>query len=185
MEKLLEEIEKIEFTTGPNFEYDLDREFELITSNLESDQKELLKEDFTQFFDKGKFVVMNTFGGGILFLKVSERIEKIRIDSRNESNDFRVSVTFESDSRKIENIKYKPDVGKIESTEWDVRAIFPNFYKYQKTIQIALLIVIGKIVKRVCEYGRTNFTYMRIENEFQIELLIDGQVESKLKVELK
>ena len=185
MNKLLDKIENIEFTTGPNFSYDLNREFELISSSLESGEKELLKEDFNKFSDKGRFLVFNTFGGGILFLKVFERIEKIRIDSRTESNDFKASVIFESDSRKTENIKHKPKVGKTESTEWNVKAIFPNFYKYEKTIQKALLIIIGKIVKRICEYGRTNFAYMKIENEFEIELLIDGEIESKLKIELK
>ncbi|WP_055448087.1 hypothetical protein [Lacinutrix mariniflava] len=185
MNKLLDKIENIEFTTGPNFSYDLDREFELISSNLESDKRKLLKEDFNQFSEKGRFLVMNTFGGGILFLKVPERIEKIRIDSRTESNDFKASVIFESDSRKTENIKYKPEVGKTESTEWNAKAIFPNFYKYEKTTQKALLIIIGKIVKRICEYGQTNFAYTKIENEFEIELLIDGQIEYKLNIELK
>lgn len=91
MKKLLEDIEKIEFTTGKNFSYDLDREFKLIAS---------------------------------------------------------------------------------------------NFFSYQKEIQKALLLIIGKIVKRICEYGRTNFAYMKIENEFDIELLIDNLIELKLKVQI-
>jgi hypothetical protein len=184
MNKLLDKIKDIEFTTGSNFSYNLDREFELISSSLESDKKEFLNEDFKQFFDKGRFLVMNTFVGGILFLKVPERIENIRIDSQTESNEFKASVIFESDSRKTENIKDKPEVGKTEFTKWNIKAIFPNFNKYEKTIQKALLIVIGKIVKRICEYGRANFAYMKIENEFEIELLIDGRIESNLKVEL-
>tara|TARA_R110002012_G_scaffold320402_2_gene543971 strand:+ start:79722 stop:80279 length:558 start_codon:yes stop_codon:yes gene_type:complete len=185
MNQLLDKMEEIEFTTGPNFSYSLDREFELISSNLESDKKELLKEDFTEFFNKGRFLVLNTFSGGILFLKAPERIEKIKIDSRTTSYDFEASVIFESDSRNTENIKYKSEGGKTESIEWHVSEIFPNFYKYDKTIRIALLIVIGKIVKRICEYGRLNFAYLKIENEFEIELLINGQVESKLKIELE
>ena len=185
MKKLIDEIEKIEFETGQNFSFDLDKEFELISQHLNSKEKEFLENDFNFFLEKGKFLVHNTFGGGILFLKVPERIEKINIDSRTEKNDFKASVIFESDSRKAENIKYKPDVGKVESIEWNVNAIFPNFYKYEREVQKALLTVIGKIVKKICEYGQTNFAYMKIENEFEIELQIDGQSEFKLKVELK
>ena len=184
MKNLSEEIENIEFITGPNFSYDLDREFDLISSNLVPDDKVLLKEDFDQFLDKGKFLVLNTFSGGLLFLKVSEPIEKIRINARRESRDFEVSVIFDTELRKTENIKYKPEVGKAESVEWNVGSILPSFYEYDKPIQIALLMVIGRIVKRICEYGRTKFAYMKIENEFGIELLIDGQVEEELKVEI-
>lgn len=184
MEKLLEDIDKIEFTTETNFSYDLDREFNLIASKLEPTQKEYLKSDFNRFLEKGRFAVLNTFGGGILFLKVPESIEKIKIESRTDSQDFEVSVLFNSEFRRIENTKYKPKVGRIESTRWNVELIFPNFSEYSKGIKVALLLIIGRIVKRICEYGRNNFAYMKIENEFQIELLIDNRIESKLKVEM-
>ncbi|WP_299678712.1 hypothetical protein [uncultured Dokdonia sp.] len=185
MEKLLEDIDKVEFTTGTNFSYDLDREFKLIASKLEPIQKKYLKSDFNRFLEKGRFAVLNAFGGGILFLKVPESIEKIKIESLTDSKGFKASVLFNSEFRRIENTKYKPDAGRIESTRWNVELIFPNFFEYAKEVQIALLLIIGKIVKRICEYGRTNFAYMKIENEFQIELLIDNRIESKLKVEIK
>jgi hypothetical protein len=184
MNNLIDDIKEIEFKTGRNFSFDLNQEFELISLYLDLKGKEFLETDFEFFLEKGKFLVINTFGGGILFLKVPERIEKIKINSRTDRNDFNVSVIFESDFRKTQNIKYKPETGRIESTEWNAKAIFPNFYQYEKKIQKALLTVIGKIVKRICEYGRTNFAHMKIENEFEIELLINGQIESKLKVEL-
>jgi hypothetical protein len=184
MNNLIDKIKDIEFKTGQNFNFDLDREFELISSNLSLSEQELLKADFEFFLDKGKFLVINTFGGGILFLKVPELIESIKIESQTDKKEFKASVIFESYMRKAENIKYKPEVGKIESTQWNTKAIFPNFHQYDRKIQKALLIVIGNIVKRICEYGRTNFAYMKIENEFEIELLINGQIESKLKVEL-
>lgn len=184
MEKLLEDIDKVEFTTGKNFSYDLDREFKLIASNLEPIQKELLKTDFKRFIEKGRFAVLNTFGGGILFLKVSELIDKIKIEARTESNDFEASVLFESELRRPENTKYKPNAGIKETTHWNVELMFPNFFFYPKEIRKALLLIIGRIVKRICEYGRTNFVYMKIENEFEIELLIDNQIESKLKVQI-
>ena len=184
MKNLTEEIKDIEFKSGPNFHFNLDREFKLISSNLDLKEQELLKTDFDFFLDKGKFLVINTFGGGILFLKVSEIIERIQIDSRTDNQDFKASVVFKSEIRKAENIKYKPEVGKIASIQWNTKAVFPNYHQYNRKIQKALLIVIGKIVKKICEYGRTNFAYMKIENEFEIELLISGQIESILKVEL-
>ncbi len=184
MKNLIDEIKEIEFKVKQNFDFDLDKEFEVISSNLNLKEKELLKSDFQYFLNKGKFVVINTFAGGILFLKVPEQIEKITIDSRVEKNDFNVCVIFESDLRKTENIKYRPKASKIQFIEWKDIAIFPNFFKYEKGIQIALLTVIGKIVKWICEYGRTNFAYMKIVNEFNIELLINEQIGTNLKVEL-
>ncbi len=184
MEKLLEDIEKVKFTTGSNFSYDLDREFELISSNLNTPQKEHLEIDFNQFLEKGRFTVLNTFSGGILFLKVPESIEKIKIECRTHSKDFEALVLFKSKYRKAENNKYKPNAGKLESIKWSSELIFPNFFEYPKEIQKAILLIIGRIVKRICEYGRTNFAYMKIENEFEIELLIDNHIESKLKVQI-
>ncbi|UKM66181.1 hypothetical protein GSB9_02760 [Flavobacteriaceae bacterium GSB9] len=184
MSNLTDEIKHIKFKTGQNFHFDLDREFELISSNLSLKEQEFLKADFEFFLDKGKFLVINTFAGGILFLKVPELIEKIMVEYRTDKKDFMASVVFESDMRKAENIRYKLEIGKIESTNWNTKAIFPNYYQYESKIQKVLLIVIGKIVKRICEYGRTHFAHMNIENEFEIELLINGLIESKLKVEL-
>lgn len=184
MKKLLKDIENLNFTTGANFSYDLDREFKLISSSLKSVQQVMLKSDFDQFMEKGRFAVLNTFVGGILFLKVPEPIEKIRIESRTISKDFKASIEFELNTRSAENTKYKPDAGKIESVHWNTELIFPNFHYYSRTIQMALLLIVAKIVKRICEYGRTNFAYMKIDNEFDIEILIDNQIESKLKVEI-
>jgi len=184
MSRLCEELKNLELIIRPNFSFELNEEYKLISSSLEVDNKKLLKEDFNQFTKKGKFLILNSFSGGILFLKVPEPISKIAIEWRSESNEFKASVIFQSDLRKPENTKYKTEVGGIESTVWNVKAIFPNFYKYNKTIQKALLILIGKIVKGICEYGRINFAHLKIENEFKIQLLIDGKVESNLKVEL-
>ena len=184
MQELLDQIKDIELKTGSNFSYNLDKELEIISSYLKTDEQQLLKQDFDRFFEKGRFIVLNTFGGGILFLKVPERIEKIKIESDSKSKGIIASVVFESKTRRPENIKYKPKAGKTESIKWSVESIFPNFYNYHKTIQSALMLVIGKIVKQICEYGMINFYYMRIENEFNIDLLLDGQLESKLNVKI-
>lgn len=185
MDELIEGIEKQAFTTGTNFSYDLDREFKLISSDLNPIQQEHLKTDFNRFFEKGKHVLRNTFHGGILFLKVPEPIEKITIVSRTDMEYFDVSVVFQSELRRPENIKHKTGVGKIESVRWSPQSIFPNFYLYPRNIQKALLLIMGRIVKRICEYGQTNFAYMKIENEFEIELFIDDQIELIQKVEIK
>lgn len=184
MDKLLEDLKNIEFTIGPNFSYNLDREIELFSSKLDSNHIALLEEDFSKFFDKGKFLLMNTFHGGLLFLKVSEPIEKLTLEYRTASKDLLTSVNFSSSSRRAENVKYKPNCGTHESIRWSNHIMFPNFSHYPKTIQIGLLIVLGKIIKRLCEYGRSHFAYMKIENEFDIELLIDDKTESTLRVEL-
>lgn len=184
MEKLPDQIKEMEFVTGRNFSYDLDREFNLISSYLSNEEQELLRIDFERFFEQGRFLVFNSFAGGILFLKVPESVQKVKIESRSNSKDIEASVVFASESRKPENIKYKPEAGKTESVQWNIDSIFPNFFKYQKTIQKVLLLLIGKIVKRICEYGRKNFAYMELENEFNIEFSMDGQVESQLKVDM-
>jgi len=184
MEDLFTQIRSIEFTTGANFSYDLDREYDLISSYLTKEQQDLLKQDFDTFQKIGRFLVLNSFGGGILFLKVPEIIDRIQIEYMSNYNKIIASVIFQHQIRNQENIKYKPESGKTESTTWGMAGIFPNFPKYQKAIQMALMLVIGKIVKRICEYGRTNFAYMKIENEFNIELLIDGKLGSKLNVEI-
>ncbi len=185
MKKLINEIERIEFKTGENFSYDLEKEFDLISSDLNQEEQTFLKEDFDQFLLKGKFLVLNTFAGGILFLKEPEQIEKIKIASLHEHKKIKASVVFVSGSRRPENIKSKPEAGKTESIDWDLRLIFPNFHRYTNTIKHALLIVIGKIVKRICEYGRTNFAYLKIENDFNIELILDDQIKSKLRVKIE
>lgn len=71
MKKLLDKIEQIEFVTGANFSYKLDKEFKLISSYLSDEAQFFLKSDFKRFFEKGKFLILNTFSGGILFLKTS------------------------------------------------------------------------------------------------------------------
>jgi hypothetical protein len=185
MKELLDKIEEIEILIESNFKYKLDEEYDLILSNLKEREQILLKSDFDKFYKKGKFLIQNTFAGGILFLKESEEIEKIKIESQNITKNFKASVIYKSEQRNPENIKYKPEAGKIENTLWNVELIFPNFFIYQEIIQNALLLIIGKVVKKICEYGKINFAHMKIENEFSIELLMSKEIKSKLKVEIK
>lgn len=184
MNDLLDKIANIEFRTGPNFSYKLDKEFDLISSCLNSSEQKNLKTDFDRFFEKGRFLILNTFGGGILFLKEPEIIEKISIKSQTLTKDIKASVVFKTENRNLANVKYKPNAGKMESMKWNIELIFPNYFQYQKIIQNALLLIIGKIVKRICEYGRINFAHMKIENDFWIELFLDEEIKSQLKVEI-
>lgn len=184
MKNLIDKIVNIEFITEDYFSYKLDKEFDLISSCLNNDEQKKLKKDFERFYEKGRFLILNTFSGGILFLKEPEGIEKINIKSQSATKYIEASVIFKSKNRKPENIKYKPNAGKIESTKWNIELIFPNFFQYQRTIQIALLLIIGKIVKRICEYGRINLGYMKIENEFLIEIFLNEEIKSQLKVEI-
>lgn len=183
MQKLLEELENLEFSPDLDYIYDLDREFDLIAPHLDATKQSILRADFDHFLYKGKFLVINSFAGGMLFLKVPEQIEKIRIDAQQASDSFEASVVFVS-ARRSENIKYIPDAGKISSAQWPVAWIFANFYWYDNFMQQVLLVILGKIVKHICEYGRTNFAYMKIENAFEIELAIDGEVVHKLKINI-
>lgn len=182
-EQVIKDIENVEFITGENFSYNFDREFNILSSYLSPLQKQYLETDFNSFFKRGKYTVFNTFCGGILFLKVPELIEKIKINSRSNRKDIEVSVVFSSEIRRPENIKYKPNAGKIETVQWNTEYIFPHFYHYSEQIQKALLLMIVKVVKRICEYGRTHFVYMNIENEFDIELWVDDQIILKKCVE--
>ncbi|MEZ5043297.1 MAG: hypothetical protein R2828_25600 [Saprospiraceae bacterium] len=185
MKSVLEEISKMKFSTGANFEYQLEEEYKIISAYLNKEDQMSLKSDFERFFEKGRFLILNTFSGGLLFLKESEEIDKIIIESKSEDNNIKASIIFKSNKRNPENIKYKPDAAKTENTKWDIRLIFPNYFNYEESIQNALLLIIGKIVKRICEYGRVNFAYMKIKNEFPIEILMDTKLKSKLRIEIK
>lgn len=182
MEKLIEQIKDIPLTMEAVFDYDLEREFDLISPYLTKDDSSLLKSDFNSFLDKGKFLVLNTFAGGILFLKNPEPIKEIGLEYESNLNSIIASITYLSEERDFENVKRKPGVGQIESTTWHNEIIFSNFSNYPQNIKIALLIVLGKIVKRICEYGRLNIAYMKIENSFKINLRIDGEFHSQIDV---
>lgn len=184
-EKLINNIKTIEFKIGKNFSFNLDKEFETLLPFLYKKNSTFLKQDFDFFLKKGKFLVINTLGGGILFLKVPETIDNIQLDYKSSLDEIVIALTFLSKQRAEENIKYKPDAGQIESAIWKMNLIFPHFHKYQPNIKYALMIVLGKIVKHICEFGRENFAYMKIVNEFEIKLAIDDNILDTLKVEIQ
>jgi hypothetical protein len=184
MKQLIDQIKAIDFKTEKNFDFNFDKELEVILPFIKQENYSLLKQDFDFFLKKGRFLVINTFGGGILFLKVVEKIDKIQIDYSDSSNAIIASVTFLSKSRKKENVKYKPNAGQTESIIWKMESIFPHFSKYQSQIKSALILILGKLVKHICEHGRKNWAYMKIENEFEIQLSINNTLDNTLIVKI-
>jgi hypothetical protein len=162
---------------------DFEIAYKLMIPHLDIENQEMLKQDFDKFKEQGTWVVHNTFSGGIIFLREPEIINKIKIEFSSELNQATASVEYSSEIRNLRNIKYKPDTGKIESTKWNMLAIFPNFSKYDKPIKIILILIIGKIVKRICEYRNVNSWFMKYEKEFELELELDNELVQKLNVE--
>src|SRR5262245_34920691 len=157
METLLHQIEKINFPrTGDNLIEGLDTAFKIISAELSQDQIISLKDDFDFYKSKGRWWVHNTFAGGIIFLREPEVIEEIRIEFKTEENIALASVEYESENRNSRNVKYKPLAGKIESLDWNMLGVFPNFNKYKRSVKISLMMIIGKHVKSTCEHLHFN-----------------------------
>lgn len=185
MVNLFQQVNDLDTEIELNFDFNLNREYECIAPYLSKDEREFLTEDFIQFLKKGKLLVFNTFCGGLIFLEVPERIERVLIQSNSVIKGIEVHIIYESENRKKENIVKKPHAGKIESMSWDIAGIFPHYFIYSKEIQGVLLLILGRIVKHICEVGKDNYPYMNFENDFCIELCIDGQIDSKQKVKIK
>lgn len=184
MKILLSDIEKISLSiSGEKLFEELDMAYKLISESLKKDHHELLKDDFEFYKSKGRYWVFNTFAGGIIFLREPEVIEEIRILLKTKSNEVIASVEYGSENRNQRNVKYKPNAGKIESTEWNMLGIFPNFSKYERLIQIALLMLIGRHVKDICEELHRESWFMRYEKGFTLNLYLDGKLEKTFDVE--
>jgi hypothetical protein len=186
MRTLLENIENIEFHKSSKKE--LTQYFEkasiLILPYLNETEKSLLKEDFDSYLNKGKFYVSKTFAGGIIFLREPEIINEIRIKFNSKLNEALAIVEYASGERNSRNVKYKPNAGKIEDFKWNMKGIFPNFNKYENKIKIVLIAIIGKIVKRICEYHKKESWFMEFEKEFEIKLFLDTELELIYNVEI-
>lgn len=151
----------------------LDRVHEIISSEINPNHKTLIKDDFEFFKQKGRFWVHNTFSGGIIFLREPETIEGIRIDINSETEIAVAQVEYSSEIRNKRNVKYKPDAGKLESTTWNMKGIFPNFSEYENAIQIALIALIGRFVKVICEDLHQNSWFMKYEKDFELEIYLN------------
>jgi hypothetical protein len=186
MRTLLENIEKIDFhkSTKKELSQYFEKASKLILPYLNETEKLLLKLDFDSYLNKGRFYVNNTFAGGIIFLREPETINEIRIKFNSNRDEALAIVEYASGERNPRNVKYKPNAGKVEDFKWNMIGIFPNFNKYENKIKIVLIAIIGKIVKRICEYNKKESWFMEFEKEFEIKLFLDRELELIYNVEI-
>ncbi len=188
MNSVLSQIQKIDFhkISKEKLFGDFKRASEIIFPSLSENEKVLWYEDFNHYLNnKGRIYVHNTFAGGIIFLREPETISEIRIEFDSDKNEALASVEYASENRNSRNGKYKPEVGKVEKQKWNMLGIFPNFNKHKRNIKIILMAIIGKIVKRICEYYKVNSWFMEFEKEFEVQLFLDGKRKLKYEVEIK
>ncbi|WP_394747649.1 hypothetical protein [Spongiimicrobium salis] len=183
----LDQIQELDFhrLSKERLHADFNRVTAIVFPFLTEKEQLLLQEDFDFYLeDTGRVYVHNTFAGGIIFLREPEIIEGIKIEFNSTRNEAWASVEYASELRNSRNVKYKPDAGKIEKVNWNMLAIFPNFTKHRRDIQVILMIIIGKIVKHICEYYKSNSWFMEFEKAFEIQLFLDGDLELEYPVEI-
>lgn len=183
----IDKINQIDFLVTEDELLDaLDSSYKLGSINLTEEEKKLFRLDLDFFYhEKGRWLVHNTFAGGIIFLREPETINRTKILFRSDLNEAIVSVEYASEKRNTRNVKYKPNAGQIERTTWDMGTIFPYFNKHQKDTKVLLMAIIGKIAKNICEEYRKNSWFMQFEKPFDIELFLDGGLELKYKIEIE
>lgn len=179
----LDELQRIPFHPREKIAENLDQAHALISSYLHSSYHLLLRSDFDVFLEKGRFTVLNTFHGGIVFLKVPEAIERVDLEFFSDRSVINASVTFASDQRAYENVKNNPDAGKMESIEWNLIKLFPHMHRYPKRVQRMLLVILKKMTITIFESDQ-NTPYMQLENEFPVKLSIDNQLVSSENIRL-
>jgi hypothetical protein len=184
---LIDKINQIEFPGRGNELLDaIYALYKIGSNNLAENEKVMLRHDLDHFFhEKGRWLVHNTFAGGIIFLREPEVINKIEILFRSDLNEATAAVEYASEKRNARNVKYKPTAGQIESKTWGMEYIFPNFNKHSKDIKVILMVIIGKITKHICESYRKDSWFMEFERPFEIELYLDDGLELVYQVEVE
>ena len=116
MALLTDKIEQTEFSsTGEELLDALDTAYQLCSIYLTEEERVLFRYDLNFFYhEKGRWIVHNTFAGGIIFLREPETITKIEIEFRSEQNEAMASVIYSSEKRNARNIKYKPNADKLK-----------------------------------------------------------------------
>ena len=184
LKNLIQKIEVVELARRKEkLLQGLDKVQELISSEIHQNYKTLIKEDFEFFKQKGRFWIHNTFAGGVIFLREPETIEGIKIDIDSETENALVKVEYSSENRNKRNVKHKPDADKVESTEWNMKGIFPNFREYDNEIQILLIVLIARFVKVICEDLHQNSWFMKYEKDFDLEIYLNKSRVISLQVE--
>jgi len=95
MKQLYTDIKSIEIYLDEDSNFNLEPELKLISIHISEKEQLLLKTDFEIFLKEGQFIVLNTFGGELLFLKETELIERIKIESINDIKKVTASVIYE------------------------------------------------------------------------------------------
>lgn len=150
--------------------------FNVCKEELSDSLENKLIEDFGYFIAKGKWVVHNTYNGGILFLREPERIQEIRLEFSSDSRAIMAIVEFDTDIRNQRNTKYKPKAGKTEQAEWNLEGLFTHFKLYPQKVQTYLLSALAKIGKEICEKQNQESWYMKYTHDFKIKALLDNEV---------
>ncbi|HEX6429958.1 MAG TPA: hypothetical protein VF008_19825 [Niastella sp.] len=114
---LIDKINQIEFPGRGNELLDaLDALYKIGSNNLAENEKVMLRHDIDHFYhEKGRWLVHNTFAGGIIFLREPEVINKIKILFHSDLNEAAATVEYASEKRNARNVKYKPTAGQFES----------------------------------------------------------------------
>lgn len=164
--------------------HNLESAYKLISEDLRDDEKQLLRNDIEFYaLKKGKFYVLHTFAGGIIFLREPETIDYIKIEFDSGQNIAKASVTYASEKRNARNIKYKPDTGQIESITWNLAGVFPNFSKHKHAVKVGLMAIVGKTTKDICETLKKESWFMKYKKPFPLDLFLDGTPELNYRVE--
>lgn len=161
----------------------LEKDLDILLNLLPKNESEILTQDFKTFLEKGRFIVQNTFAGGILYLKEPEGIDYVKVIFNTEINQAIAIVEYSSKHRNPTNTKYKPFAGKIESIPWNPSLIFPHFIEYSKEVQETLLLALGKMVKTICEYHYINSEFMKYKSDFDFQMVLDDDILHTYKVE--
>ena len=177
-------VKQIEFDVrnGKKLSMALIKLFNLCNDKIKESLQNKLIEDFGMFLFKGKWMIHNTFSGGLLFLREPERIKEIRLEFSSREKIAHAVVEFDSAIRNERNIKYKTNKGKIDKVEWNLLGIFPHFIIYPKVIQGILITSLAKIGKEICEKKNKNSWYMIYTHDFEIKAILDEEVIETIKV---
>ena len=182
----IDKINEIEFlVANDKFSTAIDSLYNLVSINLTDEENTILRYDLDYLLkQKGRWLIHNTFAGGIIFLREPETINKIEISFSSDTNGVTAAVAYASEKRNNRNVKYKPNAGQKESATLNMLEIFPNFNKHSKDTKIILMAVIGKIAKHICEKYKKDSWFMQVEKPFDIFILLDNRVELKYQVNL-
>src|SRR4051794_8910512 len=124
---LIDAINEIQIPiSGKELQNAFNELYRLSSIDLTEEEKILLRYDLDFFYEKGRWVILQTFAGGIIFLREPETINKIEIQFHSNQNEALALVVYGSKKRNARNIKYKPGTGQIENLTWNMLGIFPN-----------------------------------------------------------